>query len=159
MFIHRNCTNYTTVWGNRHLRQGFIDKETEKEELQLFEDQKKLAEQKSEGIENYDDLKVEIINKFNKDLPKFEEKFENLNLNEHLAENIKRCGYERLTIIQRHAIPLITSQINVMAASQTGSGKTASFLLPIIQNLIEKGPPNPDIKEDVYRKCISRNIL
>lgn len=148
----RNCTSYTTSWGQRHLRQGFIDKETEKEELQLFEEQRKLAEQKTEGVENYDDLKVEITNKTKVELPNFEEKFENLNLNEHLAENIKRCGYERLTIIQRHAIPLITSHINVMAASQTGSGKTASFLLPIIQNLIEKGPPNPDTKEVDYKK-------
>jgi ATP-dependent RNA helicase DDX3X len=104
-------------------------------------------------------LKVEITNKTKVELPNFEEKFENLNLNEHLAENIKRCGYERLTIIQRHAIPLITSHINVMAASQTGSGKTASFLLPIIQNLIEKGPPNPDTKEVDYKKCNIGNIF
>lgn len=117
-----------------------------------------MAEQKSEGILNYDDLKVEITNKTSVELPKFEDQFENLNLSEHLAANIKLCGYERLTIIQKHAIPLITSHINVMAASQTGSGKTASFLLPIIQNLIEKGPPNPDIKEAEYKKCTIRKF-
>jgi superfamily II DNA/RNA helicase len=96
---------------------------------------------------------VEITNKTKTDLPYPEDNFENLNLDPSLLENVKKCGYERLTIIQRNAVPIMMKKINVMASSQTGSGKTASFLLPIIQNLIETGPPNPDASIDEYKKC------
>lgn len=149
----RNCSTYTTSWGYRHLRNGYVDKETEKEELELFEEQKKKESLPTEGLETYDDLKVEITNKSDSVVPEPEEKFENLKLSPYLSENIKRCGYERLTIIQRHAIPIMLKEINVMASSQTGSGKTASFLIPIIQNLLEVGPPKQDASIDEYKKC------
>jgi len=95
---------------------------------------------------------VEISNKTKNNLPDPEDSFENLKLAPCLYENIKKCGYERLTIIQRNAVPIMMKKMNVMASSQTGSGKTAAFLLPIIQNLIETGPPNPDAPIDEYKK-------
>jgi len=151
--VNRNCQSYTTAWGYRHLRNGYIDKETEQEELSLFEEQKKKEGLKPESLENYDDLHVEITNKSDSTVPAPEDKFENLKLSPYLAENIKRCGYERLTIIQRNAIPIMLKQINIMASSQTGSGKTASFLIPIIQSLLESGPPKPDVPIEEYKKC------
>jgi len=47
-------------------------------------------------------------------------------------------GYEELFDIQKEAIPLILQGKDLAAAAQTGSGKTAAFLLPIIEGLIQK---------------------
>ncbi len=127
--------------------------------MELFEEQKDFTEAKNEGVESYDDLKVEVTNKWNLTTPQYEEKFESLKLAKALSDNIDRCRYERLTIIQKHSVPLIMSGINVMAASQTGSGKTAAFLIPIIQNLLEKGPPNPDVNLADYKKCKNYLLL
>jgi hypothetical protein len=151
----RNCVPYSTSWGYRHLRRGYLEKEMEKEELDLFEEQRRQTSKVSEGVESYDDLQVEITNKTKETLPEPEDSFENLKLQPSLYENIKKCGYERLTIIQRNAVPVMMKKLNIMAASQTGSGKTASFLLPIINNLLETGPPNPDASIDEYKKCKS----
>lgn len=47
-----------------------------------------------------------------------------------------------MTPIQCKVIPLINSHYDLMGCSQTGSGKTLSFLSPIIDRLISTGPPN-----------------
>ena len=56
-----------------------------------------------------------------------------------LLDNIARSRYATPTPIQEHAIPMILAGRDVMACAQTGSGKTAAFLLPIIQRLLERG--------------------
>jgi ATP-dependent RNA helicase RhlE len=57
-----------------------------------------------------------------------------------LAAEIQRAladaGYEHPTPIQAQAIPVVLKGHDVMGAAQTGTGKTASFSLPIIQNLM-----------------------
>lgn len=58
-----------------------------------------------------------------------------------LAENIRKSGYTSPTPIQQHAIPTILKSRDLMACAQTGSGKTASFLVPIIQKLLADEKP------------------
>ena len=50
-------------------------------------------------------------------------------------------GYKTPTPIQRQAIPVILSGRDVIGCAETGTGKTAAFLLPIIQRLIESARP------------------
>lgn len=50
-----------------------------------------------------------------------------------LLKSISEIGYVKPTPIQQLAIPLIMSGKDIVASSITGSGKTAAFLLPIIQ--------------------------
>lgn len=57
---------------------------------------------------------------------------------EFCSENIEKMGYKIPTPIQRHAIPLALRQFDLMCCSQTGSGKTCAFLLPMIALLHEK---------------------
>jgi ATP-dependent RNA helicase DDX54/DBP10 len=63
--------------------------------------------------------------------------FRTFNLNDNIMEAIKRIGYKFPTPIQRKTIPDIMSGFNVIAHSRTGSGKTAAFLIPILNRLKE----------------------
>ncbi|MEK9878088.1 MAG: DEAD/DEAH box helicase, partial [Betaproteobacteria bacterium] len=58
--------------------------------------------------------------------------FANLGLNQLLNRSISDQGYEKPTPIQEKAIPEILSGRDVLAAAQTGTGKTASFTLPML---------------------------
>jgi len=64
--------------------------------------------------------------------------FETLGLTESLLAAVKDTGYTTPTAIQEQAIPAILSGKDVMAAAQTGTGKTAGFTLPLLQILSEK---------------------
>lgn len=61
--------------------------------------------------------------------------FSNLGLSSPLLQAINELGYDKPTEIQEKAIPLVLSGQNLIAAAQTGTGKTASFVLPILQTL------------------------
>lgn len=62
-------------------------------------------------------------------------KFSELGLNEALLKAIKRSGFEEATPIQAETIPLALAGKDVIGQAQTGTGKTAAFGLPILQNL------------------------
>ncbi|MCW3173838.1 DEAD/DEAH box helicase [Shewanella subflava] len=61
--------------------------------------------------------------------------FLSLGLSPTIVDNLTALGYETPTAIQQKAIPEILKGKNVIAAAQTGTGKTASFVLPILQQL------------------------
>lgn len=65
-------------------------------------------------------------------------KFSQFNFNPEIQKNIKKQGYEAPTPIQEKTIPLILKQKDVMGLAQTGTGKTAAFVLPILQQLIQR---------------------
>jgi ATP-dependent RNA helicase RhlE len=65
--------------------------------------------------------------------------FASLGLPESITRSVRAAGYAEPTPIQRRAIPLILPGHDLVAAAQTGSGKTAAFLLPILVRLLE-GP-------------------
>ena len=62
--------------------------------------------------------------------------FSQLNLLPFLLKTIEKNGYKTPTPIQEKVIPLILNQKDITAQAQTGSGKTASFVLPIIQTIV-----------------------
>ncbi len=63
--------------------------------------------------------------------------FSGLKLHPSLMLGIKDLGFVRPTTIQAESIPPALSGRDVIACAQTGSGKTAAFLLPILQGLID----------------------
>ncbi|MBL1141559.1 MAG: DEAD/DEAH box helicase [Proteobacteria bacterium] len=65
-------------------------------------------------------------------------KFETLGLSEELLRALRDTGYTSPTPIQAQAIPAILKGSDIMAAAQTGTGKTAGFTLPILQLLSDK---------------------
>lgn len=64
-------------------------------------------------------------------------KFNQFNFNPKINKNIEKQGYVEPTPIQEKAIPIILKQKDVMGLAQTGTGKTAAFVLPILQQLIQ----------------------
>ena len=67
-------------------------------------------------------------------------KFTNLGLSEPLLKAIKAQGYDTPTPIQAKAIPVVIEGKDVLAAAQTGTGKTAGFTLPLLERLSQKQP-------------------
>ena len=61
--------------------------------------------------------------------------FEQLGLSEELLRAVKAKGYTTPSPIQAKAIPVILEGKDILAAAQTGTGKTAGFTLPLLQNL------------------------
>ncbi len=66
--------------------------------------------------------------------------FSTLGLSAPILDALKEQGYTSPTPIQAQAIPAILAGKDVMAAAQTGTGKTAGFTLPILERLA-KGKP------------------
>ena len=63
--------------------------------------------------------------------------FKDFGLDEKLLKAVEKVGYTTPTPIQIKAIPVVLEGKDVMGAAQTGTGKTASFGLPILQNLLK----------------------
>ena len=65
-------------------------------------------------------------------------KFADLNLDKNILSAVRSEGYESPTPIQAQAIPFALEGRDIMASAQTGSGKTAAFLLPTLQRLTKR---------------------
>ncbi|WP_371188923.1 DEAD/DEAH box helicase [Thalassotalea maritima] len=66
--------------------------------------------------------------------------FDTIGLPEPLLQAVKECGYKQMTPIQQRAISAVRSGQDVLASAQTGTGKTAAFSLPIIEQLLTAKP-------------------
>ncbi len=63
--------------------------------------------------------------------------FEQFNLDSRLMAGIKKAGYDTATPIQEAAIPAAVRGRDIIGTAQTGTGKTAAFVLPILNKLLE----------------------
>lgn len=66
--------------------------------------------------------------------------FDELELSPELLESVEYMGFRETTPIQEKAIPVILSGRDLIACAQTGTGKTAAFLLPVMNFISEKRP-------------------
>ena len=66
-------------------------------------------------------------------------RFEDLNLLSPLLQALAECGYDVPTPIQAQTIPMLLAGRDVIASAQTGTGKTAAFVLPALQKLAGQG--------------------
>lgn len=72
--------------------------------------------------------------------------FKSLGLADHLLRSIRDLGFDAPTPIQLSAIPVIAAGHDVAAEAQTGSGKTAAFVLPILQRLCAAPSAEPRVR-------------
>ncbi len=74
--------------------------------------------------------------------------FAHLGLSEPIVNGVERAGYTEPTPIQRQAIPPILEGKDVIATAQTGTGKTAAFVLPVLERLARAAQtPNAENKK------------
>ena len=57
-----------------------------------------------------------------------------------MQANIEMAHYTAPTPVQKNSIPVVLGGRDLMACAQTGSGKTAAFLLPVLNRILEAGP-------------------
>ena len=67
--------------------------------------------------------------------------FADLGLNTQLVSTLQALGYEQATPVQQQAIPAALKGGDMLVSSHTGSGKTAAFLLPCLQRMIDNPKP------------------
>ena len=93
----------------------------------------------SSGInfDKYEDIPVEASGN---DVPDGIRSFEEVSLTPIIRSNIQMANYTAPTPVQKNSIPVILKNRDLMACAQTGSGKTAAFLVPILNKLFEDGP-------------------
>jgi len=84
--------------------------------------------------------------------------FESLGLRAELQRVVSEQGYSTPTPIQSQAIPLVLEGRDIMGGAQTGTGKTASFTLPLLQNLMSSGQV-PHDKPGKGRRAIRALLL
>ena len=64
--------------------------------------------------------------------------FSEFGFDEHVLEGIAAMNYKTATPVQEQVIPIIQAGKDLIASAQTGTGKTAAFLLPVLNELIIK---------------------
>ncbi|MBO4805621.1 MAG: DEAD/DEAH box helicase [Paludibacteraceae bacterium] len=70
-------------------------------------------------------------------------KFEELGFEDSLKEGLDAMNFSEMTPVQEKAIPVIMEGHDIIACAQTGTGKTAAFLLPVLNRML-KFPHDPD---------------
>ncbi|XP_011878854.1 PREDICTED: ATP-dependent RNA helicase vasa, isoform A, partial [Vollenhovia emeryi] len=111
-------------------REIYIPPEQPDDETSLF------GNDVSMGInfDKYDDIEVKVSGE---NAPQPIQSFDKAGLRSILLDNIKKSGYTKPTPVQKYAIPIVMSGRDLMACAQTGSGKTAAFVVPILHTLLE----------------------
>ncbi|KAM7286590.1 ATP-dependent RNA helicase vasa isoform X2 [Ixodes scapularis] len=110
-------------------------------------DESSIFEGISTGInfDKYDSIPVEVSD------PKFQvpfTSFEEMGLCDLLLRNLRRAQYTKPTPVQKYAIKIALGGRDLMACAQTGSGKTAAFMLPILHTLLsDPALDNPSHRE------------
>uniref|UniRef100_A0A0K0E0H1 RNA helicase n=1 Tax=Strongyloides stercoralis TaxID=6248 RepID=A0A0K0E0H1_STRER len=100
------------------------------------------------NFNKYEEIPVEATGQ---DIPRAISTFQDLQLHEWIEENIKKSGYDRPTPVQKYSIPTLNGKRDLMSCAQTGSGKTAAFLVPLINRILLDGPgelKRPHIRHD-----------
>ncbi len=73
-------------------------------------------------------------------------KFKDFNLHPEVMSAIEAIGFENPTPVQTASIPLIMNNKDLIACAQTGTGKTAAFVLPLIHNILSSSDTSHKIK-------------
>jgi ATP-dependent RNA helicase RhlB len=75
-------------------------------------------------------------------------KFSDLNLEPSLSSAIQKLNYEDCTPIQEQAMPVILDGKDVAGLAQTGTGKTAAFVIPLMDRILRARPAAGEISEE-----------
>jgi len=88
------------------------------------------------NFSKYENIPVKVTGD---EVPDKIDSFNDADLLPLLITNISKSRYQSPTPVQKYALPMVLAGRDVMGCAQTGSGKTAAFLIPIIHKLLEGG--------------------
>ncbi|KAJ1734811.1 ATP-dependent RNA helicase ded1, partial [Coemansia biformis] len=123
------------MWANGKHIHGQRNQRTELSLFGVADDPDRM--QTGINFEKYDNIPVKATGD---DVPEPIARFEEADLEPLLLENIKLSGYTVPTPVQKWSITFGAAGRDMMACAQTGSGKTAGFLFPILNDLYRNGP-------------------
>ena len=92
------------------------------------------------NFDNYDKIPIEVSGQ---DIPDPIDSYAVDTIGEDLFRNTQLCGYSRPTPVQKYSVPIGIAGRDLMACAQTGSGKTAGFLFPVLMSMIKNGGSDP----------------
>ncbi len=90
--------------------------------------------------------------------------FNQFNLDSRINDGITKAGYHKPTPIQTSAIPLALTGHDLIGTAQTGTGKTAAFVLPILHKLLRNPgkhtraliiTPTRELAEQIHQAIVS----
>lgn len=90
------------------------------------------------NFDKYDEIPVEVTGRGKESIIPIQS-FSQAQLYDTFQQNVTKSNYTKPTPVQKYAIPAILGGRDVMACAQTGSGKTAAFLLPVMTGMLQKG--------------------
>jgi len=103
----------------------------------------KLQQSSSSSIETNDIIKSPKVLPADGDVLDFETSWKDLGLHEKLLETLEVLQYKHPSKIQKEVIPVALSGKDVIGIAQTGSGKTAAFIIPILHGLLQMTTVSP----------------
>ncbi|KAL6896968.1 P-loop containing nucleoside triphosphate hydrolase protein [Trichoderma evansii] len=159
-WVERTAFDYTAMaeaetaatWdGNARVYQwkdeyGDVGPAFEELEVELFGDPESRRDRQT-GLDFSKIEQIEVIQEGPQRI-EYIKTFADAGIHPVMLTNIDLCGYEVPTPIQKFTIPAILQGYDVIAVAQTGSGKTAAYLIPILSKLMGKakklGAPRPN---------------
>lgn len=111
-----------------------------------------------EDFDLYDSVSVNVTGTGAECLPSlttFQDMFDRFSdkIPKTLHDNMKQCGFVRPTPVQKYAIPAGLEGRDVMCSAQTGSGKTAAFLIPMLASMIKNHHAIGDLETPFTGPC------
>ncbi|KAM0465968.1 hypothetical protein ACHAPV_000917 [Trichoderma viride] len=159
-WVERTAFDYTAMaeaetaatWdGNARVYQwkdeyGDVGPAFEELEVELFGDPESRRDRQT-GLDFSKIEQIEVIQEGPQRI-EYIKTFADAGIHPVMLRNIELCGYEVPTPIQKFTIPAILQGYDVIGVAQTGSGKTAAYLIPILSKLMGKakklGAPRPN---------------
>lgn len=132
---------------NRKQRR-YNQRDYDNELLEILNDHiLRIKDLKSKNIDGFKALMTTKIHIFSKtgELLNYSSQYETFNqlpIASVLLDNLNTMQFNEMTPIQKTVLPLVMQDQNIIACAETGSGKTVAFLLPIINKMLAKGPPD-----------------
>jgi ATP-dependent RNA helicase DDX3X len=90
------------------------------------------------NFEKYEEMPVET----SEEMPTLNS-FADCEVHPTMLANVERLQYTAPTPVQKYTIPISLMRRDLMACAMTGSGKTVSYLFPILTKMLKDGPPTP----------------
>ncbi|KJH46618.1 DEAD/DEAH box helicase [Dictyocaulus viviparus] len=122
--------------------------------------EKQLFNNMNSGInfDKYESIPVEVSGE---NPPEAISAFVEANMHEWIQQNVDKSGYKKPTPVQKYSLPTLLGNRDLMSCAQTGSGKTAAFLLPIIHHILISGPDSirPSVMSNTGRRTFFPSAL